>query len=265
MPTFNENAHIWKDLSDIDYFTQFIKAWLAFNAWMRNAYSGIRTERELMNCVKEQSNPVLNKIRSFLENPNDDGKSFRNHIADLHTRLEHTHLISRKNGIERRTTFAKMLNRNMTNEDSFEYRTSKYVLKRHTAGSEKGKIETKILVRSHGTLVFELQQDEYDLDNLEANLSFQRLTEERKRKVRVAYKTIAPFKEISWLAVRDEDFIQIGPYQFKDDINGLSGAIIEILYDMRCLLFHGEVVPKKDCNLVYEPAYRIVKVFLEAV
>jgi hypothetical protein len=34
---------------------------------------------------------------------------------------------------------------------------------------------------------------------------------------------------------------------------------------MRCLLFHGELVPKKDYNLVYEPAYRIVKVFLEAV
>ncbi len=265
MPTFNENAHIWKDLSDIDYFTQFIKAWLAFNAWMRNAYSDIGSERALLDSVKEQSNPVRNKIRSLLENTSDDGKSFRNHIADLHTRLEHTHLISRKNSIERRTTFVKMLSKNITNEDSFEYRTSRYVLKRYVAGSEKGKIEIKVLEKDSGTLVFELEQEAYDLDRLEANQSFQRLTEERKRKVRVAYKTIAPYKEISWLAGRDEDFIKIGSYQFKNDINGLAATIVEIIYQMRCLLFHGELVPKKEFNLVYEPAYKIVKIFLDAV
>jgi hypothetical protein len=265
MPTFNENAHLWKGLSDIDYFTQFIKAWLAFNAWMRTAYSDIRSERDLMECVKKQSNPVRNKIRSLLNGAGNNGQNFRGLIAELHGQLERTYLEANRNGQIYRITFAEMKEFNFTSEDSFNHATADYSLKRVASGDDKGKIEIKLLKQSDQTVIFDFAQDEYNLGELKAHLPFDKLPVTRKQKIIESYEKIAPFKTISWLVNPEEDHIEIGAYKFKNDADGLAAAIIENIYQMRCLLFHGELVPKKDNNLVYEPAYRIVKVFLEAV
>ena len=35
---FIENRDRWLALSEIDYLGQFVKVWLAFNAWYRSAY-----------------------------------------------------------------------------------------------------------------------------------------------------------------------------------------------------------------------------------
>ena len=266
MPIFNaENAHIWKELSDIDYFTQFIKAWLAFNAWIRNAYPNIKKDRELINNIKENSNAVKNKIRSLLNDTGNNGKSFRGLIAELHGQLERTYLEVNRSGQTYRITFTDMKEFNFASEDSFSHTRAEYLLKRLTSGDNRGRIEIKLLKQSDQTVIFEFTQDEYNLNELTAHPPFQRLPVTRKEKIIASYQGIIPFKTISWLANSGEDHIEIGAYKFKNDADGLAAAIIENIYQMRCLLFHGELVPKKDYNLVYEPAYRIVKVFLEAV
>ncbi|KPJ65381.1 MAG: hypothetical protein AMJ43_10885 [Coxiella sp. DG_40] len=266
MPIFNaENAHIWKELSDIDYFTQFIKAWLAFNAWLRNAYPHIIKDRDSIEYIKENSNQVRNKILSLLNNSGNSGQNFRGLIADLHTQLEQTYLETERNGQNCRITFTDMKTFNFASEDSFSHARAEYSLKRLTSGNNKGSIEIKVLKQGAQSVIFEFTQNEYNLEELKAHPPFQRLPVTRKEKIITSYHGIIPFKTISWLADSGEDHIEIGAYKFKNDVNGLVAAIIENIYQMRCLLFHGELVPKKDYNLVYEPAYRIVKVFLEAV
>jgi len=37
--TFIDNREAWLRMSGIDYLGQFIKTWLAFNAWYRGAYT----------------------------------------------------------------------------------------------------------------------------------------------------------------------------------------------------------------------------------
>jgi len=266
MPIFSaENAHIWKELSDIDYFTQFIKAWLAFNAWLRNAYPSIKKDRELINNIKENSNAVKNKIRSLLNDAGNNGKSFRGLIADLHGQLERTYLEANRNGQTYRITFAEMKEFNFASEDNFSHARAEYLLRRLTSGDNRGRIEIGVLKQSDQSILFDFAQDEYNIEELKANISFDRLPPTRKQKIIESYEKIAPLKTISWLVNPEEDHIEIGAYKFKNDADGLAAAIIENIYQMRCLLFHGELVPKKEYNLVYEPAYRIVKVFLEAV
>lgn len=266
MPVFNaENAHIWKELSDIDYFTQFIKAWLAFNAWLRNAYPDIKKDRELINNIKENSNAVKNKIRSLLNDTSNNGKSFRGLVAELHSQLERTYLETNRNGQTFRITFAEMKEFNFASEDSFSHARAEYLLKRIISGENKGHIEIKVLKQGGQSTIYEFNQNEYNLNELMSHPPFERLPVTRKEKIITSYKGIIPFKTISWLANPEEDYIEIGAYKFKNDAEGLTAAIIENIYQMRSLLFHGELVPKKGYNMVYEPAYRIVKVFLEAV
>lgn len=47
---FIENREAWLRMSDIDYVGQFVKAWLAFNAWYRSAYSETQ-DRKIINRI----------------------------------------------------------------------------------------------------------------------------------------------------------------------------------------------------------------------
>ena len=158
MPTFNaENAQLWKELSDIDYFTQFIKSWLAFNAWLRSAYPGIKTDRELIDMVKEQSNPVRNKTRSLLIDVDQHGQNFRSMVADLHTQLENTHLISQKDGVEKRISFSEWRLENFTSQSIFSHARADYSIVRLKTGTDKGKIKIKVTKQSDNSPIYELE------------------------------------------------------------------------------------------------------------
>lgn len=49
--TFIDNRDAWLRMSDIDYLGQFVKSWLAFNAWYRSAYTETR-DREIIEEIK---------------------------------------------------------------------------------------------------------------------------------------------------------------------------------------------------------------------
>jgi hypothetical protein len=93
--TFIENREAWLRMSDIDYVGQFVKAWLAFNAWYRSAYSE-NQDRKIIDEFKWQSNPVLNTLRPKLEAQSDEAAQFRAEIGLLHQRLENFELLSGK-------------------------------------------------------------------------------------------------------------------------------------------------------------------------
>ena len=60
MPTTNnytENAEKWKVLADIDYITQFVKAWIAFNAWYKNYFPEFQKFQEF-----KQNMRIIQKI-----------------------------------------------------------------------------------------------------------------------------------------------------------------------------------------------------------
>ena len=49
MPTNNTaNIKQWLEKSEVDYFTQFVKAWIPFNAWYRNTYDTLEKERDIL-------------------------------------------------------------------------------------------------------------------------------------------------------------------------------------------------------------------------
>ncbi len=61
------------------------------------------------------------------------------------------------------------------------------------------------------------------------------------------------------------NMIAVGPYFFCHNPGFIFSGLLEVLYALRCLLFHGEIVPTSDHNKVYEPAYFILRRFLTCI
>ncbi|WP_287693246.1 hypothetical protein, partial [Microcystis sp. M078S1] len=78
---YTENSEKWKNLASIDYFTHFIKAWIPFNAWYKNFYPDLTTDRKAIDEIKSTSNKFRNKLVSLLINGDNDGVAFKSRIA----------------------------------------------------------------------------------------------------------------------------------------------------------------------------------------
>jgi len=83
-----ENAEKWRVLADLDYITQFVKAWIAFNAWFKNNFTSLNTDRETIDVIKTGSNKFKDKLESLLNGSDNDSKLMKNYISNLHYQLE---------------------------------------------------------------------------------------------------------------------------------------------------------------------------------
>jgi hypothetical protein len=48
-------------------------------------------------------------------------------------------------------------------------------------------------------------------------------------------------------------------YRFVDDAPAIFAGLVDVLYGMRNLLFHGSLVPDSQANRTYEPAYHLLR------
>ncbi len=93
--TFTENRDRWLQMSEVDYLGQFVKAWLAFNAWYRSAYTETQ-DRRIIEEIKWNPNPIASRFRPLLLQASEEAEQFRSEIGLLHHRLERYELHSGK-------------------------------------------------------------------------------------------------------------------------------------------------------------------------
>ena len=92
------------------------------------------------------------------------------------------------------------------------------------------------------------------------------MTRTQQANLEACYKEIDPHKPISLLADSMDDCIEMGDgISFISNTDRICKGLIEILYGLRNVLFHGEIVPDKDTNQVYEPAYHILNTLVHAL
>ncbi len=72
----------WYKYSQIEYFTPFMKLWLAFNSWYKQFLPNIRTDREAIDSIKNGS-PIMDKFNSLIDATGDDADEFRSSLASL--------------------------------------------------------------------------------------------------------------------------------------------------------------------------------------
>ena len=54
-------------------------------------------------------------------------------------------------------------------------------------------------------------------------------------------------------------------YKFIRDPGAIFAGLVEVLYSMRNLLFHGELVPDPQANNTYEPAYHLLRYLIATI
>lgn len=262
--TFIENREAWLRMSDIDYVGQFVKAWLAFNAWYRSAYSETQ-DREIINEFKWQPNPVLNALRPMLEAEGDEAVQFRSEIGLLHQRLENFELFSGK-GIKKQITLRNVFLRD--NPPGLKEDDRYGILFRVELLANKH-VAVNVTRRRDGTPLLCKPAEQYNPSALPATPGFQTLSTPQKNVLLRLYAEASPLWYCELTTYEDpvpsSRALQCGAFQFRCGRNLLFAGVVEVLYEMRCLLFHGELAPSKEAVACYEPAFRLVRRFLDCV
>lgn len=261
--TFIANRDEWLRMSEVDYLGQFVKAWLAFNAWYRSAYTESQ-DRKIINEIKWQANPVLSKLRPLLETESEEAEQFRAEIGLLHHRLERYELHSGKDSEKVQITLCNVyLQDKGPFSEPLQRNGITFLVERQAGG------QMRIDVRRGTTIKLQHTQNKFDLADLESQTAYQSLNTNQQITLRQLYSRAAPKWIANLMTHRDLDpntrEIKCGAYPFNCGRDALYAGVVEVIYQMRCTLFHGELIPTKEAIACYEPAYRLVRRFLDCV
>jgi len=220
----------------------------------------LKTDRNAINEIKSEPNRVKDRTETLINGNDNDSNIFKNEISNLHYQLERT--IIRNNG-EKISFENIVIETNPKNQERFTRNRITYEVIRD-AGNQK--LITSKVIDSNGNEKLLIEQNNgYNLEELKNDPQYQRLTPTQRNNLDSCYKEINPKKPISLIARTDESYIDIGSYRFIDDIDKICKGVIEVLYMMRNSLFHGEIIPNRETNKVYEPAYHILHKLVEAL
>lgn len=263
MPNYYvENAEKWKALANIDYFTHFVKAWIPFNAWYRNCYPGLESDAEIMQEVKTSNNRLRTRLIVLIEGAQGENESqkFRTYLSDLHYQLERSPI---HNGDERISFLNLVVERNTKILGTMTYRGFTY--KVDMEANNRKKIVTTVVDGRTVTRLSITQNNGYDIDEIENHASYRRMSRERKTKLKLCYQEINPRKPVTLLTNDVGHCIKIGSYHFVNNADLIAKGVITVIYNLRNALFHGQIVPDRETQKVYEPAYHILSMLVEGL
>ena len=126
MPTYKD----WiKEIDlNIDYFSAFIKAWIAFNSWYRSEYTE-RSDREIIEKIKTQSNRFKGYIETFLDKNNNSEKAlmFRESLSKLQEALVNATISTQeRGGVTQQISFSEIAINNPKIIAEGDYRQTRY-------------------------------------------------------------------------------------------------------------------------------------------
>lgn len=260
---FTGHKDEWKALADIDYFGAFVKAYIPFNAWMNISYPALNTDREKINEIKKNTNPFRDKICSLLNANNQDGAQFRSLLGELHDALENHYI----NNQDKRISFTNVTigkNPNNISEDTW------FGMGFRVQYGNGSTTETKSLIKKRdGSSLFHLTQPDYNIEDLKTNPNFATQKPEYQSHLLNCYKAVEPYiqKDLTtgFDASNQGTYFDCGYYKFIKESENIAKGLIEIIYNLRNSLFHGELIPNKEANQVYGVAYRVLYILIQTL
>ena len=83
------NSKEWYEKSEIDYFSAFLKLWLAFNAFYKRLYQvnrSLRNDRQFIEEIKNTNNIVREKFQEyFITSESSEAVEFRFYLSVFET------------------------------------------------------------------------------------------------------------------------------------------------------------------------------------
>jgi len=275
------NTHInnWIDRAELDYYTMFIKTWIPFNAWyMRDFYDEAlnrTSDKSIIEFLNSNSNKYRDKIKSLLKGSDDVAKEFISLLSKLHYELEAHPVPNYENRISF-STINLIKNRNKTHSQSVGQNTYFVEFKEQLPKTQK-RWFCEVQKKSTNQTLHRVELHEWSLDSLNNDADFLALPENEMRiQVRDAFLKINPKKPIVIIVspkrkrngtyTNPDNSITIDVTRhlyFTNDYDLVSKVIVQLIYELRCKLFHGELDPTEANLGIYENAYRIQKILIK--
>lgn len=241
---------------DIDYFSAFIKAWIAFNSWYRSEYTE-RTDRDIIEKLKTNSNRFKGYIETLLDpnNISEESTSFKSNLNKMQNALVEAAIVTQeRSGVNQQILFSQIAINNPKDKIEEDYRYTHYSIKRTrqnivTVVSKKGEPSTEY---------FRFEQEAYDETAFDVHSDFLRMRTEQRGQCKAFYKEVRPYLTESVIEKdRNNNIV------FVSERAKVSRGLIEVLYLLRCSLMHGEVFPDQNSSEVYKYAYYILVAILK--
>lgn len=236
---------------EIDYFSAFVKAWIAFNSWYRSEYSD-RTDRDIVEKLKAQNNHFKGYIETLLDQNNntDEALEFKANLDNLQDALVSAAIVTQeRSGVNQQILFSQIAINNPKNSIEENYRFTHYSIKRTNE-----KTTTVIYKKGNPSIeYFRFEQNAYDKTQIEIHPDFTKLGAEQQGQCLAFYKEVCPYVTESVLT-KD----RYNKIVFITERAKVSRGLIEVLYLLRCSLMHGEVFPDQNSIEVYKYAYYLL-------
>lgn len=254
MPSYKE----WIDEIDInvDYYSAFLKAWIAFNSWYCSQYKD-RQDRKVIDKIKTTNNQFKDYIETLLDKSatSPTALSFRKNMDRLQEALINASIVTQERGGDRQQiSFSDIAIPNPKNECDEDYNRTHYSIKRTQD-------KVTILIHRKGnpaSIHFQLEQSSYTFSEIEVHPDFKKLSAEKQGQCKAFYDDIRPYS-IESVIERNENNKPI----FIEERSKVSRGVVEVLYLLRCSLMHGEVSPNQASSEVYKYAYYVLAAILK--
>lgn len=255
MPSYIAHIAKWKERAKIDFFTEFVKAWIPFNAWYNQSYKDANNDREILNEIKRDS-CVKTKLIRLLENDDTESNNFKNRLSYFHEILEDLQL---KNNDFNVNFTNIVIERNNKKESKNESRGIKY------SAIYSNNRFCATVTTSYGDKTLNYSHNEYDFVHFENAVRDSGISDTQVGYIKNCFKEINPFIPKNLITTDESNCLKIDKFKFVKDSELISKAIIENIYSLRCMLFHGSIEPKEDTEKLYECAYYILQNILESI
>ncbi|MBP7304437.1 MAG: hypothetical protein KA938_06750 [Fervidobacterium sp.] len=260
---FTGNIDKWLLLSEseTDFAILFVRCWIPFNAWYCNNY-GNTHDRSCIDKIKADGNQFRARIVALLGGSDYESKSFRAYVGQVHDLLERYPIPDASSGA--RISFSNIYFREnpLSTVPPKSRRNLEYKTERLSDGSFRAVVVTKT---APGVTKYFYSNPKYDLEHFKADLASSSLNMEQKAFLTDCFKQIDPKRKENLIIDKKKNALEIGGFYFLNDCDLISKALVEVLYGIRCKLFHGELQPSKDNLRVYEPAYHIIRILLNSL
>ena len=217
---------LWKEKAEIDYIPPFMSLWISLNAWMKDSFI-YQGERKGVELLKDSAPLLLDKFKELISAESLNGILFRGYFGELHRALSKAHI-------------------------PYQIRPNKEI-----------SFECCIIDWNNGNPQFESILMEVDTDNLPFEVPIE---------VDFEVPIEADFDYLSFKMPIEVDKVMQKTIALDDDLKvennpeRLFAAYIEIVYQIRCALFNGDLAPTpEESKKVIQHLYLTLSMVMEDI
>lgn len=259
----------WVERARQDYFMLFVKAWIPFNAWYKRecelAHLQNLNDKNCIEHICNTDNTFKTKILALLNGEDTEAKRFKEELSELHNMLN-THIIpSPDNPINFSTMVPGITSTDLIDVDFRKYH---YKVERTQTGTN---FSYSIRVEEKTTHAprYVKNLNRWKLEDITTDPDYIALpSNECKSKIAEYWKMVNPKRPLDIIVpphVTRDGRTQKPPHTIEigngvylvDDKEKIAKVLIQLLYKLRCEIFHGSLDPTNANMKVYEHAYYI--------